>query len=87
MYFVYILHSEKDKLLYTGFAEDLDARLSRHHAGEVPSTKFRRPLNLIFYEGYTVKSDALRREQYFKTTKSKTTLKLMLRDYFQMQNP
>ena len=86
MYFVYILQSEKDSLLYTGFTGNLEERLQRHENGEVPSTRFRRPLKLIFYEAYTVKSDALRREKYFKTTKGKTTLKMMLKDYFERED-
>jgi putative endonuclease len=39
------------------------------------STKNRRPLELIFYEAFPNKFDALKRERYFKTTKGKTTLK------------
>ena len=82
MYYVYVLQSEKDKLLYIGFTENIESRLIRHNSGESASTKFRRPLKLIFYEAYAVKSDALRRERYFKTTKGKATLKIMLKDYF-----
>ena len=33
-----------------------------------------------------MKSDALRRERYFKTTKGKVALKMMLRDYFKIKN-
>lgn len=82
MYFVYVLQSEKDSLLYTGFTENIQTRLARHNRGEVPSTQHRRPLNLIFYEAYPIKTDALRREKYFKTTKGKTALRMMLKDYF-----
>jgi len=37
---------------------------------------------LIFYEAYLDKYDALRREKYLKSTKGKTTIRTMLRDYF-----
>jgi predicted GIY-YIG superfamily endonuclease len=47
--------------------------------GGVPSTRLRRPLKLIYFESYISKSDALRREEYFKTTPGKRALKLMLR--------
>ncbi|MAG44459.1 hypothetical protein CL633_01050 [bacterium] len=50
--------------------------------GEVVSTKPRRPLKLIFYEAYLNRKDALRREKYFKTTKGKVSLRLMLREFF-----
>lgn len=73
--------SQKDKKFYIGFTVNITERTKRHHAGEVLSTKYRRPLDLIFYEAYLNKSDALRREKYFKTTKGKTTLRTMLSEY------
>ena len=82
MYYVYVLQSEKDSLLYIGFTEHLESRILRHQNGESASTKFRRPLKLIFYEAYFEKEDALRREKYFKTTKGKAALKVMLKGYF-----
>jgi len=82
MYFVYVLRSQKDKLLYIGFTDNVESRVLRHQAEEVPATKFRRPVELIFFEAYMTKSDALRRERYFKTAKGKAALKIMLKDYF-----
>jgi len=83
MYFVYILQSLKDQKLYIGYTRDLEKRLSQHNNGEVASTKPRTPLKLIFYEAYLNQKDALRREDYFKTTKGKRSLRIMLREYFQ----
>lgn len=85
-YFVYILYSFKDKQFYAGFTTDLDKRIKKHQAGKVISTKNRRPLKLIFYEAYLNKSDALRREKYFKTTKGKTTRRTMLKEYLEEVN-
>ncbi len=48
--------------------------------GEVTSTKSRRPLELMFYEGYKSMEDAKRRERYFKTAKGKSSLNMMLRN-------
>ncbi|MCA9371268.1 GIY-YIG nuclease family protein [Candidatus Woesebacteria bacterium] len=84
MFFVYILHGLKDYNLYIGFSGDLNNRLKYHNEGKVKSTKGRRPFRLIFYEAYINKYDAKRREQYFKTTKGKKALKLMLRMYFDL---
>lgn len=36
-------------------------------------------LNLFFYEAFLAKEDAIRREDYLKTTKGKSTLRMMLR--------
>jgi putative endonuclease len=82
MFFVYVLQSSKDSKLYIGYTHDLDNRLAQHNMGEVASTKARSPLKLIFYEAYLNQKDALRREDYFKTTKGKRTLKVMLKEYF-----
>lgn len=65
-----------------GSSSDLRARFKSHNNGENLSTKSYAPFKLIFYEAYISKKDALRREEYFKTTKGKTTLKTMLKDYF-----
>lgn len=79
MYHVYVLYSLKDKKLYLGFTKNINSRPRQHNMGGVPSTKTRRPLKLIYFESYTSKADALRREKYFKTTAGKRALKLMLR--------
>lgn len=80
MYFVYVLKSAKDQQLYIGFTVDVKRRIQKHNSGSVPSTKHRRPLELIFFEGYKIKGDALRREKYFKTTAGKRALKIMLKN-------
>jgi putative endonuclease len=66
-YFVYILYSEKDKELYTGCTSNLVARFKKHQSGEVPATKFRRPLVLIYNESFTTKNKAFVRERFLKT--------------------
>jgi len=80
MYYVYILKSRVDEKLYVGYTTDLRNRLQKHQRGEVISTKARRPLDLVFYEGYKSMADAKRREKYFKTSKGKSSLQMMLRD-------
>jgi putative endonuclease len=79
MYFVYILWL-KNKNLYAGYTDNLKRRLTEHLTGKVKSTRNKRPLKLIYYEAFISKKDARRREKYFKTTKGKSTLRLMLRE-------
>jgi len=79
MYAVYVLFSFKDGQLYIGFSSKLANRIEDHYRGFSKSTKYRRPLKLIFYEYYLSKMDAIRREKYFKTTAGKRTLRLMLK--------
>ena len=81
MYYVYILFSKKDKKFYTGFSNDLKRRIDEHKKGKVKSTKNRRPLELVLYEGYTLKDDAKRRENFLKTSDGKRFLKQQLSSY------
>jgi len=80
-YYTYVLLSQKDYQFYIGYSEDVFSRLRVHNRGGNTSTKNRRPLELIYFEAFLNKKDALRREKYFKTTKGKTTLKQMMREY------
>lgn len=80
MYYVYILFSEKDRQLYTGFTPNLKARFQKHVDGFVKATKHRRPLKLIFYETYEDELDARRREKNLKGGKGKSELKIQLKE-------
>jgi putative endonuclease len=80
MYYVYVLKSQVDGKMYIGYTKNLRNRLREHQDGEVMSTRPRRPLELIFYEGYKSMEDAKRREGYLKTSQGKSSLRLMLRD-------
>ena len=67
MFYVYLLKSKKDSSLYIGFyTSDLRAKIMKHHGGMVRSTKNLRPLELIYYEAYKSKKDALIREKRLK---------------------
>jgi len=78
-FYTYVLFSQKDHNLYTGFSKNVFSRLQQHNDGKNLSTKYRRPFTLIFFEAYLFKEDALKREKYFKTSQGKRALKLMLR--------
>ncbi len=79
MHYVYILKSIERNWIYTGSTADLKRRFSEHSSGNVRSTKLYRPLKLVFYEAFLTKADAIRRETYLKTSKGKSTLRMMLR--------
>ena len=82
MYYVYILFSERDRQLYTGYSPDLKARIRKHELGFVKATKHRRPLQLIYYEAYKERLDAKRREIFLKGGKGKAELKIQLSGVF-----
>ncbi len=81
-YYVYVLLSEKDNLMYTGYTSDIRNRLQLHNDGKVESTKNRRPLKLIYYEGCLNQQDATRREKYLKSGNGKIYLRNRLGNYF-----
>jgi putative endonuclease len=69
MYYVYVLKSKKDNKLYIGLTNNLKKRLREHNKGLTPSTRYRRPLSLIYYEAYLSPKDAQVREQKLKKFK------------------
>ena len=80
-YYIYVLLSEKDKNLYTGYTNNLKSRFEQHSKGHVISTKQRRPLRLIYSEACLDKKDAMHREKYLKTYLGKQFLKNRLKSY------
>ena len=81
-YYTYVLESLKDKENYVGFATDLKKRIEAHKNGLVSSTKFRRPIRLIYFEACLNKEDALRRERFLKSSDGRFYIKKRLREYY-----
>jgi len=79
MYYVYILHLSNNQL-YTGFTNDLERRIREHKSGKSEYTSRVYGIRLIHYECYQLKSDALRREKFLKTTEGKELLRKQIRD-------
>ncbi|HEY4506825.1 MAG TPA: GIY-YIG nuclease family protein [Candidatus Paceibacterota bacterium] len=80
-YYVYVLQSKKDSKFYTGYTKNLKLRFEHHQAGLVDSTKERRPLVLVYFEGCKNQQDATHREKYLKTFYGKMFLKNRLKSY------
>ena len=80
-FYVYILYSEKDTNFYVGFTTDLTKRLKEHEKGLVISTKGRRPLKLVYWEGCLNQTDATQREKYLKSAWGKRYIKNRLKTY------
>jgi len=86
MFYVYILQSKLDENFYTGITENLKARLKNHSYGRVSSTKNRRPLKLVYFEGCLSKKDAIKRELYLKTAWGKRYIKNRIKNYLENKN-
>lgn len=67
MTYVYILRSiRKPDQLYVGNTVDVRARLASHNHGKSPHTSRFRPWQLVYYEKYEAREEALKREKQFK---------------------
>ena len=76
-HFVYIVRCS-DNSLYTGYTNNIEARINKHNAGKgAKYTKIRRPVVLVYQEMYETKSEALRREYEMKTFTRQRKLKLI----------
>jgi len=67
MFYAYILKSQKDNTHYYGSSSNLETRLKTHNQGKVRYTKGRRPWILIYFEEYKSRSEAFKRERFFKS--------------------
>ena len=68
MYFVYFLKSLKNEKVYVGFtSKDPGERLAEHNVGTNVWTKNNGPFVLRYFEEYSCKIDAQKRERFYKT--------------------
>ena len=75
MYYAYVLKSEAAGRHYYGHTAELEKRLKAHNQGKVRSTKAYRPWKLIYHEAFESKSEAIRREMFFKSIQGYKFLK------------
>jgi len=72
---VYILKSIEHGTYYYGHTKDLEARLKRHNSGKVRSTKSKGPWRVHYKEEFSTKSEAFKREMFFKSINGYNFLK------------
>lgn len=67
-----------DGSLYTGWTTDLEHRVKAHNDGEgAKYTRSRRPVELVYYEEYATKVEAMKREYAIKKLTRKQKEKLI----------
>ena len=67
-----------DGTLYTGWTTDLEHRVKAHNDGEgAKYTRSRRPVELVYYEEYGTKAEAMKREYSIKQLTRKQKEKLI----------
>ena len=77
MNYVYILKCA-DNSLYTGWTNNLDKRIKAHAEGKgAKYTKARLPIELVYFEEYQDKREAMKREYAIKQLKRKEKLEVI----------
>ena len=77
MNYTYIIKC-KDNSLYTGWTNNLEKRIEAHNTGKgAKYTKARLPVELVYYEEFETKEDAMRREYAIKKMTRKEKEKLI----------
>lgn len=75
--YAYILRCA-DFSLYSGWTNDLAKRLAAHNSGTASKyTRTRLPAELVYFEEFETKSEAMRREAAFKKMSRKEKLSLI----------
>jgi len=70
-YFVYILRSKKDSSFYIGYTKDLERRIREHNETRSKFSARKSPWELFYYEEFSDKGDAIRREKFLKKQKNR----------------
>ena len=67
-----------DGTLYTGWTNCLEKRLKAHNGGRngAKYTKTKRPVSLVYYEGFITKEEAMQREYQIKQPTRERKLEL-----------
>jgi putative endonuclease len=77
MNYVYILKC-MDESLYTGYTNNLEKRIKTHNSGKGSKyTRCRLPVELIYYEMYETKNEAMKREYHIKQMARLDKIKLI----------
>ena len=75
MYYAYILQSIRNGSFYYGYSQDLEKRLKSHNAGKSKYTKRLQPWKIHYFEVFTIKQEAMKREKFFKSIEGYLWLK------------
>ncbi|MBI2625613.1 GIY-YIG nuclease family protein [Candidatus Parcubacteria bacterium] len=80
-FYAYVLQSQRDGNYSVGYTSNLRARVEEHGRGLARATRFRLPLQLIYYEACLNREDAKQRERYLKITAGRRFLAKRLRHW------
>ena len=66
-YYSYVLKSVKNGILYKGSTQDIEKRIEYHNKGLVQYSSKHIPWELVLFEEFKTRSEAMQREKWYKT--------------------
>ena len=78
---VYIIYSKKSNRNYTGYTSHLIQRFHSHNIFGKDSTRLYRPWLVIHVEFFESKTEALKREKYFKSGRGSIKKNEIIKEY------
>ena len=80
LYYIYMLRC-KDGSIYTGYTDNIYKRIEKHRNGKgAKYTRGRGPFELVHYESFFTKEEAMQREAAIKKLSKDAKLKLIEED-------
>ena len=78
MFYAYVIKSVATEYYYKGHCENMELRLTQHNAGHTASIKPYIPFELVYFESFNTRKEAVIREKYFKSAAGRRYLKSKL---------
>jgi putative endonuclease len=78
LYYAYVIKSIHQKYYYKGHCHDLEKRLAEHNSGKTKSNKAYLPFEICYFEEFTNREEAIKREKYFKSASGRRYLQAKL---------
>jgi putative endonuclease len=79
MYVVYIIYSQKLDKYYIGYSSDINDRLAKHNRKSKGFSNLGRPWQLVYYEGFETKANAMAREKQLKGWKNRKRIETLVK--------
>jgi putative endonuclease len=78
MFYAYVVRSVNFPFLYKGHCENIEQRLRQHNSGMTESIRKYAPFEVVYFEEFQTREEALLREKYFKSAAGRRFLKSKL---------
>jgi len=75
MYYAYVLRSLKNGRFYTGSTDNIERRLLEHNSGKSKYTSHVGPFQLLYFEAFAIRQEAVKREMALKSGQGRQWLK------------